>query len=46
MTTLQRIQPPVFPIGKITIPEAQTFTLDNGVPVYLIEAGTEGRTNL
>jgi zinc protease len=41
MTTLQRIQPPVFPVEKITIPEAQTLKLDNGVPVYLIEAGTE-----
>ena len=41
MTTLQRIQPPVFPIEKIVIPEAQTFTLDNGVPVFLIDAGTE-----
>ncbi len=41
MTTLQRIQPPVFPVDRIVIPEAQTFKLDNGVPVYLIEAGTE-----
>jgi predicted Zn-dependent peptidase len=41
MNNLQRIQPPVFPIEKVVIPEAKTFRLDNGVPVYLIEAGTE-----
>jgi zinc protease len=41
MTTLQRIQPPVFPIEKVSIPEAGTYTLRNGIPVFLIEAGTE-----
>ncbi len=39
--TLQRIQPPVFPVEKVVIPEAKSFSLNNGVPVYLIEAGTE-----
>jgi zinc protease len=41
MNSLQRIQPPVFPVEKIVIPEAKSFNLNNGVPVYLIEAGTE-----
>jgi len=41
MNSLQRIQPPVFPVEKVIIPEAISFTLNNGVPVYLIEAGTE-----
>src|SRR5674476_704711 len=41
MDNLQRIQPPVFPIEKVVIPEAKSFILNNGVPVYLIEAGTE-----
>jgi zinc protease len=41
MNNLQRIQPPVFPVEKVVIPEANLFRLNNGVPVYLIEAGTE-----
>jgi zinc protease len=41
MNSLQRIQPPVFPADKVVIPEALSFRLKNGVPVYLIEAGTE-----
>ena len=41
MNNLQRIQPPVFPVEKVLIPEAKFFSLSNGVPVYLIEAGTE-----
>ena len=41
MDNLQRIQPPVFPVEKVVIPEAKSFWLNNGVPVYLIEAGTE-----
>ena len=38
---LQRIQPPVFPIEKVIIPEAKSYKLSNGVQVYTIEAGTE-----
>jgi zinc protease len=38
---LQRIQPPVFPIEKVIIPEARSFILANEIPVYMIEAGTE-----
>ena len=36
-----RNQPPVFPVDKLVIPEAVTFNLKNGIPVYKIEAGTE-----
>jgi len=41
MNNLQRFQPPVFPVDKVVIPEAKSFRLNNGVPVYMIEAGTE-----
>ena len=41
MNILQRIQPPVFPVEKVHIPEAMSLRLNNGVPVYAIEAGTE-----
>jgi zinc protease len=41
MENLQRVQPPVFPVEKVVIPEAKSFRLNNGVMVYLIEAGTE-----
>jgi predicted Zn-dependent peptidase len=41
MEELKRIQPPVFPVGNPHIPEASVFVLDNTVPVYLIESGTE-----
>jgi zinc protease len=41
MSKLKRIQPPVFPVTKVIIPEATSVMLRNGVPVYLIEAGTE-----
>lgn len=41
MNDLQRIQPPVFPVEKVVIPEAKSYFLNNGVPVYTIEAGTE-----
>ena len=41
MDSLQRIQPPVFPVEKVVIPEAVSFRLNNGIPVFMIEAGTE-----
>jgi zinc protease len=41
INSLQRIQPPVFPIEKVVIPEAKSYKLNNGVPVFTIEAGTE-----
>jgi zinc protease len=39
--SVQRIQPPVFPVVKVYIPEVKSFKLNNGVPVFSIEAGTE-----
>lgn len=41
MNNLARTKPPVFPVEKVIIPDAKNFRLENGVPVYLIEAGTE-----
>lgn len=41
MDNLQRVQPPVFPVEKVIIPEAESFSLSNGVPVYFIESGTQ-----
>jgi zinc protease len=38
---LKRVQPPVFPVERVIIPEARCLTLNNGIPVYMIEAGTE-----
>jgi zinc protease len=37
---LLRVQPPVFPAGDISIPEASHFKLNNGADVFLLEAGT------
>jgi zinc protease len=41
MDSLHRVQPPAFPIEKIVMPEVKSLTLNNGVPLYLLEAGTE-----
>jgi predicted Zn-dependent peptidase len=41
MSELRREQPPVIPVDRIEIPEIQQTKLDNDVPVYLIESGTE-----
>ena len=41
MNNLQRIQPPVYPAEKVIIPKAKSIRLNNGIPLYLIEAGTE-----
>jgi predicted Zn-dependent peptidase len=38
---LARVQPQVFPVEKVIIPEAKSFRLDNNIAVHLIEAGTE-----
>jgi len=41
MTTLQRLQPPIFPVNAgINIP-AELISLSNGMPLFLIKAGTE-----
>ncbi len=41
MNSLQKIQPPVLPVKRVVFPEAKSFSLNNGIPVYLIDAGTE-----
>lgn len=41
MEELIRIQPPVFPVGDIVMPEVVTYKLRNGINVYEIESGTE-----
>jgi predicted Zn-dependent peptidase len=43
---LRRVQPPVYPVGNINIPEVSSGMLLNGVPYYLIEAGTENVTRI
>jgi zinc protease len=41
MNNLARNQPPVFPVDRLVIPEAVTLYLKNGIPVYMIESGSE-----
>lgn len=41
MNTLQRIQPPVFHIDTPIVPKTLSLKLDNNIPVYMIESGTE-----
>lgn len=41
MDILQRLKPPVFPVEKVLIRDAVSSNLDNNIPIYLIEAGTE-----
>ncbi len=41
MIDQKRIQPPVFPVERVVIPEVRSLLLNNGVPVYFIDAGTE-----
>lgn len=41
MEKLQRVRPTVYPVEKVIIPDATSFSLNNGVKVYEIEAGTE-----
>ncbi len=41
MTTPQRIQPPVFPFASRINTAVNSVQLNNGIPVFLIEAGTE-----
>ncbi|MFH0842687.1 MAG: pitrilysin family protein [Bacteroidota bacterium] len=41
MTGKHLSKPPVVPVSPGRIPEAVSAGLDNGIPVYLIEAGTE-----
>jgi predicted Zn-dependent peptidase len=46
MEKLLRVQPPVFPVERVSFPEVKKITLSNGIPVYLIEAGTEEITRI
>lgn len=41
MNNLSREKPHAFPVKKVIIPEALSHKLNNGIPVYMIEAGTE-----
>lgn len=41
MSTLERIQPPVFPFDAKILNQVKSVQLNNGIPVFLIEAGTE-----
>ncbi len=41
MNNSERIKPPLFPVEKVLFPDAKSIKLDNGVPVFLIESGTE-----
>jgi predicted Zn-dependent peptidase len=41
MKLQRKIQPEIQPVELKSIPEAELFYLKNGVPVYLIEAGSE-----
>jgi zinc protease len=41
MNNMKRIQPPVFPVERVIIPEVRLHNLNNGVPVHLFDAGTE-----
>jgi zinc protease len=41
MEKLLRVQPPVFPVENVIIPEAKSYRLKNNVPVFFIEAGNE-----
>lgn len=41
MKKMPHTQPPVLPVEPGRIPEARLFCLNNRIPVYIIEAGTE-----
>jgi zinc protease len=41
MKLQRRIQPGIRPVELKSIPQAELFCLSNGVPVYIIDAGTE-----
>ncbi|HLN19805.1 MAG TPA: pitrilysin family protein [Bacteroidales bacterium] len=46
MAELKRVQPPVFPVERMTMPEVNSTKLSNGIEVYLIESGTEEITRI
>lgn len=41
MEKIKRIQPPVFPVSEINLPVVSEIRLDNNVPVFMIESGSE-----
>lgn len=41
MKSLHQLKPPVYPVEKVVIPDPVSTFLDNGIPLYLTEAGTE-----
>lgn len=41
MKSLHQIQPPVYPVEKVVIPDPVSKSLDNGIPLFMTEAGTE-----
>jgi len=41
MKSLHQIQPPVYPVEKVVIPDPDSKYLDNGIPLFMTEAGTE-----
>ena len=41
MINLKRVQPKVIPVEKVVIPEVKSFNMVNGIPVFIIESGTE-----
>jgi zinc protease len=41
MINLKRVQPQVIPVEKVVIPEVKSFNMVNGIPVFIIESGTE-----
>ena len=41
MKTSPRTQPPLFPFESRIMTGVESLHLDNGIPVFLIEAGTE-----
>jgi len=38
---IRKTQPRIRTIGEINLPEPEKYILDNGIPVYLIDAGTQ-----
>lgn len=41
MTSLQRLQPPVFPVNAGIMIPTELISLSNGMPLFLIKSGTE-----
>jgi len=46
ITELRKIAPVLQSIERIDLPEPEKYLLDNGIPVYLIDAGTQELTRI